>query len=85
MCVEHHINTIFHRNRMHRLDGMHQIVKRHSKLIQHYNIKYHKQKPVVFYGFLLFPGEADHAHDVDDDDRHGNNIAEDGFHPVSDL
>ena len=43
-----------------------------------------------FYGvcrsfFSLLPGEADHAHNVDNDDRYGNNIAEDGLHPVSDL
>ena len=34
---------------------------------------------------LLLPGEADQTHDVDNNNRHGNDIAEDGLHPVSDL
>lgn len=29
-----HVNTISHRNQMHRLDALHRIVKRHRKLIQ---------------------------------------------------
>ena len=33
----------------------------------------------------LLPGEADHTHDVNDDNSHGNHIAEDGLHPVLDL
>jgi len=40
---------------------------------------------VVFCGFSLFPGEADHTHNVDDDNCYGNHIAEEGLHPVADL
>ena len=33
----------------------------------------------------LLPGEADQTHDVNDDNSHGNNVAENGLHPVLDL
>ena len=38
----------------------------------------------LFVGNLL-PGEADHTHDVNDDNSHGNYIAKDRLHPVLDL
>ena len=41
--------------------------------------------PVVFYVFSLFPGEADHTHNVDNDNGYGNDIAEERLHPVFDL
>jgi len=33
----------------------------------------------------LFPGEADQTHHINNDDGHGDNIAENGFHPLLDL
>ena len=35
--------------------------------------------------FCLLPPEADQAHDIDDNDRHRNHIAEDRLHPLFDL
>ena len=34
---------------------------------------------------ILLPGEVDQAHAVDHEDRRGNQIAEDGLHPVLNL
>ena len=38
MCVEHHVNTISRRTRMHRLDTMHRSVKQYTMLI-HFRVR----------------------------------------------